>query len=225
MGGENTLINIPFLDIQISREFETKLLKKVIRYRLSGQNLIVDSWRSFLKAIRVEGFSKSPYKAPDNKILPLVQRHWLRDENLFALVVGTWVHDQEALIKKFSQWLSEKSEFKSKLEDETLAKKEIFRQLAQQFCHEFIEYEEEETYFTITVYKTGEIKFPELVDDNEIQSVESELGHMANEVEHVDSIPDYSQITSNSLRSELIQVIDLVLENLPNDIQAEEVKI
>ncbi len=225
MGGENTLINIPFLDIQISREFETKLLKKVIRYRLSGQNLIVDSWRSFLKAIRVEGFSKSPYKAPDNKILPLVQRHWLRDENLFALVVGTWVHDQEALIKKFSQWLSEKSEFKSKLEDETLAKKEIFRQLAQQFCHEFIEYEEEETYFTITVYKTGEIKFPELVDDNEIQSVESELGHMANEVEHVDSIPDYSQITSNSLRSELIQVIDLVLENLPNDIQDEEVKI
>ena len=224
MSGEmQKRITIPQLNIQISGDFEAKVLKTAVQYRKEGKSPIGRNWRSFLKARRVEGFSLSPHKAPDTKIISLLQKDWLKNDDVFALVVVSWLIDRKSLVQGIQQWLDKNPEHKSDLESQIGNQQEVYLSIAQKFVHEYPDYSEEDVYFTVAASQTIKVEFTDSDNPDNFESTATET--VDETIQRTENLLMYdSDLPSNaSLRQEFNQLTEMVIINLPIDFEEEEI--
>lgn len=224
-GEKQKQITIPQLNIQISGDFESTLLKTAVQYRKEGKSPVGRAWRSYLRVKRVEGFSLSPHKAPDTKIISLIQKDWVRDNNLFALVAGSWLINRKSLVHKIQQWLDKNPGYKSQLESQISNRQEVCLQIAENFLRDYPEFPEEEVCFTAAASQTIKIEFSEFDNPDDLESNPSEISDETTQRTE-DLLMHESDLPSNTLlRAEFDQLTEIVINNLPPDSKEEEIDL
>lgn len=224
-GDKNPLIYVPFLGINISKRFETHLIKTIVPYR-KKQLPVGDAWRDFLKRLRVEGFSRQPHLAPDHIIIPLVQKHWLKRQGLFTLVIASWLEEKKDLYEKIIAWFGEDQERQNLVQNENILSEDIVNQLADKYCEEHPEYEREEVFFTIAMSKL----IKEAPQENESQEEQPK-----GENELLENDPTSKQFSpgessgeifpaEDELRVKFDPIIRWICDNLPQDINENEIE-
>lgn len=223
-GDKKSLVYVPFLGINISKAFETQLIKTVIPYR-KKQLPVGDAWREFLKRFRVEGFSRHPHLAPDHIIFSIVQKHWIKHQSLFMLVIASWAEEKKDLFKKITTWFEGDQARQTLVQSENILPEDIVGQLADQYCGEYPENEREEVVFTIAMSKLIEME-PQGNDKQEEQP-KGENKLLENEPtpeqflssDAAKAVPD-----NDGLKVKFDHIIQWVCDNLPQDVNENEIE-